>query len=202
MQVASLKTIPDQVVQMRRKLKFDDTQVPVSPGNQRDVNTDDPSNLGKLQLVTPHFPIGNGHGPQIEKKGAELSKGLAAVYDADKYRTSGSLVRKPLAGLPESMSSWQGNDPSFPFMPFSPFQTGRFVRSSLDKAQLPKWMTATQASQTGAGAVAGAGLGLGISGVQHLLAPHTAVQPGSAAAIGGLIGSLLGFLRKPQGGAL
>lgn len=203
----SLKEIPKQVVAVRNRLRYDPIGMPSSEGNQDD-NTEDPSNLSALNLVTRDFPVGNGQGPEIDKmanaapapaaapKFPALSKGMASIYDAPTYQSTGQLNLKPVYQAPAYMAPWTGNAPPLPVLNKSIFDLARGARNAVDTARLPSWMTQNRVMQGSAGAVAGGLLGLGAGHVDRFMGgPEDA--PNHLGALGTIIGMLTGLVRRP-----
>lgn len=174
--------------------------VPESEGNPvTDPQTEDPSGLSRLSLVTKDFPIGNGFGPELTKHATHpaLSKPMASVYDQAAYQSTGRLVPKAPYRTPYYAPPWTGNAPVLPIVNRSVFDLGRALRRGIDKTSLPRWITGSRLSQAGVGALAGAGVGTGLSFLNSLQGAP-ADSPGSPGAVGAAIGALLGALRRPS----
>lgn len=197
----SLKEIPARVTAVRNRLQYDSTGMPPSEGNQND-NTEDPSNVSMLNLVTSDYPVGNGQGPEIEKmsntqpKFPALSSGMAAIYDAPTYQSTGQLKLKAPYQTPAHMTPWAGNAPPLPLLNRSVFDLSRGLRNSIDTARLPPWLTKSRLLQGSAGSVAGGLLGMGAGHVDRFMG-GAEDSPNHLGALGALIGAITGAVRKP-----
>jgi hypothetical protein len=163
-----------------------------------DPDAIDPSQLSKLNLVTPDFPVGNGFGPEIElsKYAAELSPGLSRIFDPEAYRTTGQLNRLPVQHHP-ALAPWMGRTPPIPLLSMSFYDLGKSLRNSFDHATLPTWISGSRPTAAVAGAMAGGGLGWLLGQAGNLLQPGSA-EPGSLGALGAALGGTIGAYRKPS----
>ncbi len=186
--------------------KPDDTGLPKRGVNIEDKGRD-PSNLGKLQLVTPDYPVGNGHGPEVgfgkaaNKAFPALSPGMASIYDNDAYQASGAITRKPIYYAPggpdkQTMPPWTGRAPALPFVGTSAFNLARGMRQFADTAELPSWLKRTNFNTASAGGLVGGGLGAGSAALMNWLNPREYQDPARTAMLTAALGAILGAIRK------
>lgn len=195
-----LRDIPRQVMLMQRQRQRDRIEGAPPPGSnpETDPTTADPSGLGKLNLVTKDYPIGNGNGPEIEKwaSAPSLSRAMASIYDNDTYQRTGRLLQKAPYRTP-FYAPWTGNAPAIPLLNRSMFDIGRSLRGIVNNTGLPAWTTQNHLTQMGAGAAAGGVLGTGLEHL-HNMAGADPESSRNYGLMGALLGAAFGAVRKPS----
>lgn len=195
-----LHDIPRKVLLVQRQRQRDRIEGLPEQGVNPDSDPDvaDPSNMGKLNLVTRDFPIGNGSGPEIEKWASmpPLSRAMASIYDSNIYQQTGRLQQLPAYQGPY-YAPWSGNAPTLPLINRSLFDIGRSLRGIVDNAKLPTWTTQNRTTQIGAGAAAGGALGSGFEHLQNMMGADPE-QPRHYGILGALLGAAYGAIRKPS----
>lgn len=193
--------LPERVHTLQGKLRCDRIGgIPENAVNREIAGDEDPSNMGKLRVITPYYPVGNGTGPEIEKLAGQgpLSPGLQALYDPVAWQQSGTLERKPMLSTIPDMPAWSGRGAKVPLLNADIFNIGKGIRSAIQTAKLPDWLNSSAAWRTGAGATVGTALGAGAGWLHNALAPteESQVSADRTAAIGAMLGGILGYNRK------
>lgn len=210
-----------------------DTSLPNWPTNSfRPPSEADPSGISKLSPVGADYPAGTGHGAVIEAfkyataQRKPLTPGLANVYDASAWKSTGMLTPKTKqvssvlgnAGVRPPMpnnGSILWSDVLRPFMPADPLSqmatgfaaapmpftvhdVGRGIRNFAGRLQWPSFLKGNPSLGAAAGALLGAGTLTGAAALSNMTNPDMQFETSVMPYLGGGLGALLGFNRSLQ----